>query len=87
MTHTNRITSSGPKHSDSKGHIIDSTKTSKRSGAGKGNWGSALDDIDDLPSAFHLMKSRRRSNSQSQSFEREKMIQKFDAEELPEEVF
>lgn len=87
MTHTNRTTNSGPKHSDAKGHIIDPTKTSKRSGAGKGNWGSAFDDINDLPEEVNLMKARRRSNSQSQSFEREKMIQKFDSEGVSEEVF
>ncbi|CCG81914.1 protein of unknown function [Taphrina deformans PYCC 5710] len=85
MTHTNRISNSGPKHSDTKGHILDPSKTAKRSGAGKGNWGSAQDDIHDLPEDFTLMKARRRSNSQSQSFEREKMISRFESDELTEE--
>lgn len=87
MTHTNRITSAGPKHSDGKGHIIDPTKTSKRAGSGKGNWGSTQDDILDSTEDFVMLKARRRSNSQSHNSEREKMIFKFEAEELPEEVF
>lgn len=141
MTRSIREKASGPKHSDGKGHILDPCKTTKRSGAGKGNWGSPLDDIDDIDTGygsykysrspsfgnahggsgsgamggghsmsssvssnassnngnaaagqmatsphaqgngFNLMKARRRSNSQSQSIDRSKMITRFEAEE------
>lgn len=87
MTHTNRITNAGPKHSDVKGHLIDPTKTSKRSGSGKGNWGCVQDDIHDVSRDFAWMNARRGSNSQQNSFEREKMMSKFEQEEVPEHVF
>ncbi|BFZ54189.1 hypothetical protein PYCC9005_001222 [Savitreella phatthalungensis] len=112
MTRSIREKSQGPKHSDSKGHILDPHRTAKRSGSGKGNWGSVMDDIDDMDTAYgvpssssggaasrqssfssnlstspgstpaiNMTKPRRRSNSQSHTAERARMIARFEAEE------
>ncbi|ORY73473.1 hypothetical protein BCR37DRAFT_384796 [Protomyces lactucae-debilis] len=86
MTRSIREAADLPKHSDGKGHILDPHVTQKKQGSGSGNWGRPEDDITDLQE-FSMLKTRRRSNSQSQNSEREKMATKFEKEDFEDEVF
>ncbi|KAG0136539.1 hypothetical protein HOY82DRAFT_72282 [Tuber indicum] len=52
-----------PKFFGKSGHVDTAPNKTKKNGGGKGNWGLAGDELQDLPDEYTVFKARRRSNS------------------------
>jgi len=52
-----------PKYFGKSGHVDTAPNKTKKNGGGKGNWGLAGDEFQDLPKEYTVFKARRRSNS------------------------
>lgn len=56
-----------PRYFAKSGHVDADPKSIKKQGAGRGNWGTMNDDVDD--SGFRFANQRRRSNSSTQALD------------------
>lgn len=52
-----------PKFFGKSGYVDTAPNKTKKNGGGKGNWGLAGDEFQDLPGEYTVFKARRRSNS------------------------
>jgi hypothetical protein len=74
-----------PRYFAKSGHVDADPKKTKKDGGGKGNWGHAGDEVEDI-SGVNMVNARRRSNSSSQIKIAKDFKTKFEAIE-PEPVF
>ena len=75
-----------PKFFSKNGYADSDPKKTKKNGNGKGNWGTAGEEVLDDPAAFNFANARRRSNSSSMTSDVRHFKTKFDVNE-PEPVF